>query len=224
MSASAATRHSRPLPGRLRLVAELVLLYLLAPVAVALFLPPAAMGPALASFALVGIGLLHRTPGFRWRELLRNPGIPPGPVVALAAATLAVSLLVVGLGQPDTLFLLARDRPGLLLAILLLYPVLSALPQELVYRPLFFRRYRVLLTRGRGALLANAAAFSLAHLLFWSWTVAVLTFAGGLVFAWAYRERGSFVLAVALHAVAGSILFAVGMGQFFYTGNAARPF
>ena len=106
----------------------------------------------------------------------------------------------------------------------MLYPLLSALPQELIFRPLFFRRYGPVLPTGIGALWLNGAVFGFAHLMYWSWLVAVLTFAGGIAFAWAYERAGSFPLAVAFHAVAGWIVFAVGLGLFFYSGNVVRPF
>ena len=70
---------------------------------------------------------------------------------------------------------------------------------------------------------ANAAIFSLAHLMYWNWIVAVFTFAGGLAFATGYLRRG-LPWAWALHAIAGNILFAVGMGIYFYSGNVVRPF
>jgi membrane protease YdiL (CAAX protease family) len=115
--------------------------------------------------------------------------------------------------------------PMLLAAILVLYPPLSALPQEILFRPLFFRRYGRVLPRGAWPqILLNAAVFGLAHLVYWSWVVALLTFAGGIAFAHAYRVRGSFAEAVILHAVAGGILFALGLGTWFYAGNAVRPF
>lgn len=107
----------------------------------------------------------------------------------------------------------------------MLYPPLSALPQVILFRPLFFGRYGALLPRGARAQIAlNAAVFSLAHLIFWSWVVSLMTFAGGLAFAHAYRSRGSFPEAVALHGLAGGLLFALGLGTWFYAGNVTRPF
>jgi membrane protease YdiL (CAAX protease family) len=60
--------------------------------------------------------------------------------------------------------------------------------------------------------------------MYWSWIVAAMTFAGGIAFAWAYARRGSFPLAVVLHAVAGQIVFLLGLGMFFYSGTVERPF
>lgn len=208
---------------RWQLRAEFLGFFLVLPVLIAVLLPPRMMFPALFAATVLGIGLLHMTPGFRWRSLLTGP-VRVWPVLAVAGLTL-VSGLGVGWaatgGQP---LAFAARNPGLLLMILLLYPALSALPQEIVFRALFFRRYRAILPRGRAALVLNAALFSLAHLMYWSGIVAAMTFAGGLAFAWAYREQRSFPMAVLMHAVAGQVIFALGLGIFFYSGNIQRPF
>jgi membrane protease YdiL (CAAX protease family) len=204
--------------------AEFIGLFVVVPVATAVLLPARAMFPVLFGFTLVGLWLLSRTPGFRWAELKRGWEAVRWPLVlGFMAVTLAVSLVVVWLTAPEAAFWLVREQPLLLAMIVLLYPLLSALPQELIFRPLFFRRYAALLPAG-GVLLANAALFSLAHLMYWSAVVTAMTFAGGLVFAWAYRNRRSFPLAVVLHSVSGWVIFTVGLGIFFYSGNVTRPF
>ncbi|MFN3938503.1 MAG: type II CAAX prenyl endopeptidase Rce1 family protein [Gemmobacter sp.] len=206
----------------LRLALEAAGLFGVAPIAVAVLLPPSAMFPALLAVTLLGLFLLNRTPGFHWHELLRGR-LFPGEALAFAAVCAGVSYVVVMLTEPRALFYLPKHDPQLMLTILLLYPVLSALPQELVFRPLFFRRYGHLLPPG-AVLWVNAAVFSLAHLMYWSWIVAAMTFFGGLCFARAYGVQRSFPQAVLLHTVAGSIVFAFGLGMFFYTGNVERPF
>lgn len=219
-----STSDTPAVPRTARMI-EFAALYLAVPVGVALLLPPDAMFPVLTVATAAGAVLLHLTPGFSWRELARGWGRIDWAVVAgFSAVTLAVAVAVVLLTEPAMLFFLPRAMPELTLAILLLYPLLSALPQEVIFRPLFFRRYGALMPGPQAALVLNAAVFSLAHLMFWSWIVAAMTFAGGLAFAWAYARRGSFPLAVVLHAVAGNILFLAGLGVFFYTGNVTRPF
>ena len=211
--------------SRARLRAEFAAVYVGVPVAAALLLPGGWLFPVLFALTAVGLGLLHVTPGFHWRELTRGRGrIGWGRVAAFGAATAAVSAALVLSLRPDAWLMPGRESPALLLAILALYPLLSALPQEVIFRPLFFRRYGPVLPGGRAALALNAGVFALAHLMYWSWVVAALTFAGGLAFAHAYAVRGSFPEAVALHAVAGGVLFALGMGAWFYTGNVVRPF
>ncbi|MBT0779652.1 CPBP family glutamic-type intramembrane protease [Paracoccus sp. pheM1] len=204
--------------------AEFAALYLGAPLVIALFLPGHMLFEALAVFSLAGLGLLWRTGGFHWHSLVRGwSRLPWREILAIALATLLTGLAILALDRPNSIFQIVRQRPEFLPVIWVFYPILSALPQELIFRPLFFHRYAALLPAGQGAIALNAAVFSFAHLMYWSWVVAVLTFVGGWFFARAYLERG-FPSAWVLHAVAGNVLFAVGMGAYFYTGNVVRPF
>jgi uncharacterized protein len=207
-----------------RLLAEFLGLYVLVPALIAFFLPARMMFPALFGFTGLGLVMLHRTPGFTWAELVRGfRSVPWGQVAGFALAAGLVSWGVIRATRPEAAFALARSNPALLAMIFALYPILSALPQELIFRPLFFRRYGALLPGGRVGIVLNGAVFSFAHLMYWNWVVAAMTFAGGMVFASAYLHRG-FPLAVILHSVAGWAVFALGLGVFFYSGNVVRPF
>lgn len=211
--------------SRTRLRAEFLGLFVALPVGVAVFLPPAAMFPLLVAATALGMALLHFTDGFQWRDLLQGRRRIDWRIVAIfAVLTAFVSAAILTVLRPHSFFILYRTSPWVWLAVMVLYPVLSALPQEIVFRPLFFRRYGPILPRDRGALVTSAAVYSLAHLLYWNWIVVVMTFAGGLAFAWAYEVRRSFPMAVILHAVAGNILFTVGTGMFFFAGTVQRPF
>lgn len=204
--------------------AEFLALYIGAPLAIALFLPPRMLFPALAAFSVVGLILLWRTGGFDWRSLIRGwQRIRWTHVLGIALATLIAGVAILWITRSDQLFAFALGNPRFLLVVWTFYPLLSALPQELIFRPLFFHRYGHLFPDARTAVLVNAAIFSLAHLMYWSIVVAMMTFVGGLVFARAYLRDG-FPSAWVLHAVAGNILFAVGMGVYFYSGNVVRPF
>jgi len=206
-------------------IAEFLCFYILAPVAAAVLLPPEMLFPALFVLGAVGIVLLHFTAGFHWRELVLGFGqIRLSTILATAAAALLAGVPIIAIGHPDALFALPRARPELLVMIALLYPVLSVFPQEIAYRALYFRRYGHLLPRGRAGLVLNAAFFSLAHAMYWSWIAVGMSFLGGLIFAWAYETRNSFPLAVVLHSIAGVLFFAIGMGVYFYSGNVVRPF
>ncbi len=206
------------------LCVEFALLFIAIPIVIALFLPPGQLFSALFAFSLGGLLLLWRTGGLHWRDLGRGWGRFDWRLFAVfAAITFAASVLVLYLTRPEALFSFLRRDPRFLLVIWLLYPLLSALPQELIFRVLFFHRYGRLFSGPRQAVLVNATLFSLAHLMYWSWIVAIFTFFGGLAFAIGYLRRG-LPWAWALHAIAGNILFAVGMGVYFYSGNAVRPF
>ena len=208
--------------SRLWLWVEFAALYVGAPLAIALFMPGDLLFPALAVFSVAGMLLLWRTGGFGWRTLVRGwRRISAIEVLALAAATLLAGVAILSVTHPERLF--AMLRSGMLPVIWVFYPILSALPQELIFRPLFFHRYGALLPSGQWAIVINAAVFSFAHLMYWSPIVAVMTFVGGWIFARAYLRHG-FPAAWVLHAVAGNILFTTGMGAYFYTGNVVRPF
>lgn len=208
-----------------RLWVEFLGFYLGLPVAAALLVPPELMFPMLFAVTALGLTLLHVTEGFAWHDLTRGWSRIDWRLVGLfGLATAAVGLVVVYAAAPGSAFRLLRADPAMMAAIALLYPLLSALPQEIVFRPLFFRRYGAILPGLRAAIWLNAAAFALAHLMYWSWIVAAMTFAGGLAFAWAYEARRNFPMAVAMHALAGVIVFTLGLGVFFYSGNVTRPF
>lgn len=212
-------------PSSRQLCAEFTLLYLITPISIAVTLPATVMFPALFLMTAVGLFLLHYSQDFRWTWLLRGLNRVRGrEVLGFAAFVLASSVAWIYLIRPEAAFQLLLSNPELMLLIALLYPILSAFPQELIFRPLFFGRYREILPRGHLAMVLNAGIFALAHLMYWSTTVIVMTFVGGLVFAWAYEVRRSFLMAVILHSIAGVILFAVGLGIFFYSGNVVRPF
>lgn len=213
-------------PARTRLGVEFALFYIVIPLVVAVFLPPRWMFPVLGAVTLIGLCLLAVTPGFRWRELLTGAGRMSWAVIlGVVAGAGLLGYAVLSLTVPEALWFLVRRNPSLMLMIALFYPFLSALPQEIVFRPLFFRRYEAILTsRADVAIVLNAAVFSFAHLMYWSWVVAGMTFAGGLMFAYSYRMRGNFPEAVVAHALAGIVIFALGLGVYFYSGNVTRPF
>jgi membrane protease YdiL (CAAX protease family) len=175
------------------------------------------MWPVLFGVTAVALGLLARTPGFRWRELLG--GRIAWTQVALATlAAAAVCTALVWWLVPGRWLALPRRSTELWLTIMVFYPFLSALPQELIFRALYFRRYGALFPSRTAAVAGNAVVFALAHLMFWNWVALALCLAGGLVFALGYLGRGGFPQAVVLHALCGAIMFTAGLGSFFYHG------
>jgi hypothetical protein len=210
---------------RAQLWTELIGLYVVTPVIVAVFLPTSWMFPVLFLVMFLGLWLLYLTPGFKYSELLRGISVINWPLIA--AFTVVTSLIcysVISYFEPQASFGLVRHNLPLLFMIMILYPILSALPQEIVFRPLFFRRYDAILPATGLAILLNSALFSLAHLMYWNGIVAVMTFMGGLVFARSYAMGRNFPQTVLLHAIGGNLIFVFGLGIYFYSGNATRPF
>lgn len=196
--------------------AEFAGLFIGLPLALALVFPPDWVWRVLVAATVVALLLLARTPGFHWRSLAEG-AVDWRRVGALALVTAVAASGLVWLLVPGQALMLPRRSLELWLAIMALYPLLSALPQELLFRPLFFHRYGDLFPSARAAVLTNGAVFGLAHLMFWNWVAVAMTAVGGVLFAEAYRRHG-FPTAVVMHAVAGCIIFTSGLGSFFYHG------
>ncbi|MEW7277457.1 type II CAAX endopeptidase family protein [Aquimarina sp. 2201CG1-2-11] len=130
---------------------------------------------------------------------------------------LAIIMLITGLYvfwvAPDKLFAVMLKKPGLWFVILFVYTFLSVWPQEIIYRTFFYNRYKELITNKWLMFFINAILFSLAHLFFRSVLVQLLTFIGGLLFAYTYHKTKSTMLVSIEHAIYGNWLFTVGMGE-----------
>jgi CAAX protease family protein len=193
------------------------------PVAMAVFFGQYPLFAVVLALTVLALVLLARTPGFSTRELLCGPVL--GQWKLIAAFTLAVGVLTFGLALvlvPERFLELPRQRTGLWLMIMLIYPLASALPQELMYRALFFRRYGTLFPSEKLALAVNTAAFGLAHLFYMNPVTIGLATLGGLVFGLVYMRTGSVLLATVLHAIAGMLVFTSGMGVYFYHGAVGQ--
>ncbi len=124
-----------------------------------------------------------------------------------------ITSLYVYFTASKNLFVVVLNKPLLWILILLFYSIFSVYPQELLYRNYFFKRYKNLFKNEKMFLLINAFLFSLAHLLFKNILVLILTFIGGLLFAYTYNKTKSTFLVSIEHSIYGCWLFTVGMGN-----------
>ncbi|SDF45944.1 CAAX protease self-immunity [Limimonas halophila] len=219
MSAPSSQPRLDEVPATRRAV-EFAALYVAIPVVHVVYFDALGTFLPLAAMVLCGAVLLAVTPGFRWRELVDPRGLRAwlpyaGGFIAVAAAVILGFTLVLVPGQ---LFHLPLHETRLWAAIMLIYPLASVLTQELIFRPLFFRRYAPLFGSDAAAIVANAAVYALVHAFYQNWVAIVLTFGAGLIFGWTYRRSGSFPLVVLMHAVAGQLVFTIGLGVYFYHG------
>lgn len=134
-------------------------------------------------------------------------------VICLALLGVAVRLFA-----PELLFSLIKQRPGLWAIIMVLYPLVSVYPQELLYRAFFFHRYQPLFGSGWPLLLASALAFGFVHIIFGNWLSVLLCILGGFLFSYTYQQSGSLLLTCLDHSIFGNFIFTIGLGQFFYHG------
>ena len=214
-----ALAHRPALPSRALLWAELLALFVGAPLLMTAFFGRYSLFAVLWLLAGVAAYLLWRTPEFRWRALLRGPVL--GEWRLIAGFTLFTALIAAATAQalvPHAFLWMPFGAPGLWVMIMLLYPPLSALPQELIYRTLFFERYGRLFPSARAAVAANGALFGLGHLFYMNPLTIGATALAGAAFGWAYLRAGSTLLSWALHAIGGMLVFTLGLGRFFYHG------
>ncbi len=207
-----------------RLATECLSLYLVAPLATTALLNAGVLqnrDMPLAFFVLflIALALLARTPGFRWRALRPRSPLPDWKLLALYILISLPSLYLLTIWLiPGGLFGFPRHSPDLWMRVMLLYPLLSVLPQSIIYRALFFARYGPLFPSPVVAVLANAAAFALAHLFFQNWIAVGLCAVGGVAFGWVHGQRGSYWSANLLHVISGWTVFTLGLGRYFYHG------
>src|SRR5262245_30567284 len=116
---------------------------------------------------------------------------------------------------PEKLFAFPRATPIQWALLLATYPVLSVYPQELLYRAFFLRRYAGLFPDGRGLWIGSALAFAWLHVIFRNPLAVALTLVGGWFFAQTYGRTQSMRLVCLEHTLYGSLIFSVGLGEFF---------
>jgi hypothetical protein len=207
---------------------ELSSIFVVVPLALALLprLEPGVIGPhppILPALILLGALLavaLARDPRFTRRDLVL--GWPSGALQRVVARFVVLGcalLVVVAWVQPEGLLRFPRERPGLFALVVVGYPLLSVVPQELAFRLWFRHRYACLVGNGAGFVAASAVAFGFAHIVFWSWQAVALTTVGGALFAATFRRTGSLGLASLEHALYGVLVFTLGLGEHFYGGT-----
>lgn len=144
------------------------------------------------------------------------------PVLLRFAVLAPLIALAVWHFTPAKFLSFPRQNPRFWLLVMVLYPVLSVWPQELIYRSFLFYRYKPIFGEGRGYLAASAIAFGCVHLMFLNWIAPAMTLIGGGLFASSYRRSRSLALACFEHALYGCLVFTLGLGWYFYSGAAWR--
>jgi hypothetical protein len=102
------------------------------------------------------------------------------------------------------------------LLILILYPIFSAFPQDIIYRKFFFQRYGKLFKNKKILIITNAFLFSFAHIIYLNPIVVIFTFIGGLLMAISYAQHQSLFKVSVEHGLYGNIVFSSGLGNYFY--------
>ena len=162
--------------------------------------------------------LLRRNSDFKWRELI-TWSVPQHTLYVSALIILVSALLMLGyvwMFERENLFNLPRANIWIYLALCIFYPVFSAYGQEIIYRTFLARRYSAIFPRSWQFVLASAVSFSFLHIVYYDPVSMILTFIGGLYFAWIYWQTRSVLFTSVLHGIFGIMIFGVGLGQYFW--------
>lgn len=198
---------------------EVTLVFIGLPLVIYLTRDRAAMITLLWGGALFAFFTLRRSiPGFthraEWNLIAAKTGLKP---VLKRFYMLAVLLCAFTLVHDSQRFLsFPIERPATWLMVMILYPILSVWPQEILYRSFFMRRYEPLLPSPQMRSMASALLFSYAHIAFNNWVALLFTLVGGYMFAETYRKHRSLALVCFEHAIYGCFIFTIGLGWYFY--------
>jgi membrane protease YdiL (CAAX protease family) len=180
---------------------------------------------ALWGAALYATYRLQSMCSVSWKEIWQGAGWKDNQkkaaFVRFCMAAPILTLLTYQL-VPSHMLSLPLHKPLFWLLIMALYPLLSVLPQELLFRSFFFRRYTALFPEGWPMIIASGLAFSFMHIVFHNGISPALCIVGGGLFAYSYSQHRSLKWAIIEHAIYGCFVFTIGIGSYFVIGNMAR--
>lgn len=123
-----------------------------------------------------------------------------------------------GIMNQENWFSLPRNSFNDWLMLLLLYPILSVMPQELIFRTYFFHRYKRIMPSKTVRIIVSASVFALAHIVYANVLAVLLAFLGGLLFSYTYAQSRSTFVCVIEHSLWGLWIFTLGLGDVLDAG------
>lgn len=175
---------------------------------------------ALLGVTLIAVMLLWRDESYELKHLFYKYS-QADFLKSLLWKSGLVALSLIGLVfivEPQSLFAFPKEQTLVWVLVLLLYPFLSALPQELLYREFFFNRYEKLFKKEWILVLMSALSFCFLHIVYDNIWAIILSMIGGFIFARTYQKTRSLFLVSLEHAIYGILVFTIGMGNYFYEG------
>ncbi len=219
--------YSRPepsIPGNTKnclRAAECALLFAGLPVVLSFLHLSHALLIVLWVLTLLCLRMLQRDSTFQDSRLWNRKAVTWrnfSPLAARFVVCAALLTLFVSVREPEHLFNFPLRNPPVWALVMVLYPILSVYPQEVLYRAFFFHRYRGLFRSNRAMIAASALAFGLMHVVFNNLIAVMFAGIGGAMFARTYARCQSLLLATLEHALYGCFVFTIGLGHYFYTG------
>ena len=136
-------------------------------------------------------------------------------IIIFSIIFLCLGFFYILLVNKDLLFIFPKTNFKLWLIVIFIYPFLSVIPQEIVYRVFFFQRYFPKINSIYFAMALNLIVFSYGHIVFNNLHAILITAIVSPIFAYAYLKK-SFLTCVVLHSLGGQIIFTLGLGKYFY--------
>ncbi|PAU95342.1 CPBP family intramembrane metalloprotease [Aliifodinibius salipaludis] len=176
---------------------------------------------------LVLLGLVAVYCGYvLWRDSMFGKGLFRRSEADQASKTILLRLLIIAPGlfglawilDPVNLLAFPIEDPWIWMLVMVLYPVFSALPQEIIYRTFFFHRYKDFFYFKNSDVLFSALAFSFLHLVYGNWMAIGLSFGGGILFGMTYKRTQSLFWVTVEHILYGWLIFTLGLGEYFFEG------
>jgi hypothetical protein len=153
-------------------LSELLLFMLAVPVALWLLLPASAILPVVWGMALFCHWLGRKSPvayaayGWNWAAVNRANLVP-------MLARFAFCTLLLGVGtwllKPEMLWGFVREKPQLWAIVMVFYPLVSVVPQEIIFRRYLFARHADILSPALVLILVSGIGFGFAHIVFNNW-------------------------------------------------------
>ncbi len=172
-------------------------------------------------FAGCAYALFRLRGRIQWRQLLARPPafLLRGALLRGLAAIILIACYL-ALWDQEHLFDFPLRRPRLWLLVFCLYPFLSALPQEIIFRLYVFEVFEPLRRRPWIALWVSALAFGWVHVIYSGWFAVAASTPVGLILACVYhkhRDKPGILTALLLeHSIYGLAVFTLGLGRYFY--------
>ncbi|OFC72396.1 CPBP family intramembrane glutamic endopeptidase [Alteromonas confluentis] len=202
----------------MRLWIEMVLLFFALPVAIAYWVNQVAdyLMPLLGAVGIACLAVLLADKQFKrfrlwhWQDFFTHLRTTLKMFIPWACLLAAVVYLI----KPELFLQWPLQEPELWVLTLLIYPIVSVIPQEIIFRTFFFHRYKQILPSKMARWGLSTFVFGLVHLVYGNWVAMVLSWIGGALFGYRYMQTRSTPVVVVEHAIWGSFIFTVGLGSY----------
>lgn len=211
-----------PTTSKKFLIAEFLLICITVPFVLIYFRLAPYMFVFLWSALLICIYSYRKTPDtkgvpiWRWNEV-NWKNLKPILIRFSISAVLLIGLVYMLI--PERAFSLFNERPKIWFTVMVMYPLLSAAPQEFIFCTWFFARFKYLFSNEKTLLTAATIIFACTHILYINWVAPILSLFGGYFFAQTYIKTKSLALVSIEHALYGNLIFTIGLGYFFFGGR-----